>query len=198
RRPVLRQDSARDRIRDPHDQGEALIMADRLAVMKDGRILQTGRPEDIIYSPSDAWVAGFVGMDTVLSGTVVSRQQEFAVVEVGSRLIKAVLPPGVTGRVRIGIRPEEVMLSRAFEPAGQPRQRAAANGPSAGPKPNENVFRGRITEVTPQGLLLKIQLDCEFPLASLIPNELMSGVGFRPGQVIDASFDPNAVCLIAD
>lgn len=44
-----------------HDQGEALSMADEVAVMRDGVIIQSGRPELVYATPRDAWVAGFVG-----------------------------------------------------------------------------------------------------------------------------------------
>src|SRR5690606_9421826 len=42
-----------------HDQGEALSMADRVAVMRDGRIRQLGTPEEVYRRPADAWVARF-------------------------------------------------------------------------------------------------------------------------------------------
>jgi putative spermidine/putrescine transport system ATP-binding protein len=49
-----------------HDQGEALSMADRVAVFKDGRIVQVGTPEDIYYRPECPFVADFVGSSNVL------------------------------------------------------------------------------------------------------------------------------------
>jgi iron(III) transport system ATP-binding protein len=51
-----------------HDQEEALSLADRLAVMRDGRIVQCGAPEDVYARPADRWSAGFVGEVNVLSG----------------------------------------------------------------------------------------------------------------------------------
>jgi iron(III) transport system ATP-binding protein len=44
-----------------HDPEEAMFMADRIAVMRDGRILQVGPPADLYYAPTDAFVAGFFG-----------------------------------------------------------------------------------------------------------------------------------------
>ncbi len=49
-----------------HDQGEALSMADRVAVFNDGRIMQLGSPEDIYYRPAVPFVADFVGSSNVL------------------------------------------------------------------------------------------------------------------------------------
>ena len=51
-----------------HDQEEALSLADRLAVMRAGRIVQTGAPEEVYGRPADRWAAGFLGEVNVLSG----------------------------------------------------------------------------------------------------------------------------------
>jgi len=51
-----------------HDQAEALSMADRVAVMHDGRVLQSGRPDEVYGRPATPWVAGFVGDSSFLPG----------------------------------------------------------------------------------------------------------------------------------
>src|SRR5210317_171109 len=56
-----------------HDQGEALSMADRVAVFNDGRIMQLGSPEDIYYRPAVPFVADFVGSSNVLPPEFVKR-----------------------------------------------------------------------------------------------------------------------------
>jgi len=55
-----------------HDQGEALSMADRVAVFNEGRIVQIGTPEDIYYRPESPFVADFVGSSNVLPPTFVA------------------------------------------------------------------------------------------------------------------------------
>ncbi len=54
-----------------HDQDEALSLADRIVVLRDGRIVQTGTPTDIYDRPADAFVAGFVGRANLLQARVV-------------------------------------------------------------------------------------------------------------------------------
>ena len=49
-----------------HDQGEALAMSDRLAVMNDGRVEQLGAPDDVYDSPATSFVAGFIGKTNLL------------------------------------------------------------------------------------------------------------------------------------
>ncbi|WP_408907219.1 ABC transporter ATP-binding protein [Streptomyces cavernicola] len=53
-----------------HDQGEAFALADRVVVMRDGRIAQSGTPLDVWQRPADAFVARFLGFDNVTPGTV--------------------------------------------------------------------------------------------------------------------------------
>jgi iron(III) transport system ATP-binding protein len=54
-----------------HDREEAFSVADRIALMRDGAIVQTGRPEDLYYAPSCRWSAEFVGAGNVVRGPVV-------------------------------------------------------------------------------------------------------------------------------
>src|ERR1051326_3710936 len=53
-----------------HDQGEALTMSDRIAVMNDGLVEQLGSPPDIYEHPRTRFVAGFIGTSNLLAGTV--------------------------------------------------------------------------------------------------------------------------------
>ena len=53
-----------------HDQSEALVLSDRVAVMSAGRFEQIGTPQELYYAPHTAFVAGFVGANNRLSGTV--------------------------------------------------------------------------------------------------------------------------------
>jgi spermidine/putrescine transport system ATP-binding protein len=60
-----------------HDQEEALVMSDRLAVMSDGRVEQIGAPEDIYERPATRFVAGFIGTSNVVDTEVVGRDGRF-------------------------------------------------------------------------------------------------------------------------
>ena len=55
-----------------HDQDEALSMADRIAVMRDGRLVQVAPPREMYDRPADAYVAGFIGRANLLDGRVVT------------------------------------------------------------------------------------------------------------------------------
>ena len=53
-----------------HDQEEALVMADRMAILRDGKLLQAGTPEEIYEEPTDRFVANFIGIMTFLDGEI--------------------------------------------------------------------------------------------------------------------------------
>ena len=94
-----------------HDQDEALSMADRIVVMRDGLIRQVGRPEDLYERPSHPDVADFMGFRNRLPGRVVAQEAGRAEVEVaGARLVGALREPVATGGPAIvSIRPEDLV-----------------------------------------------------------------------------------------
>ncbi len=81
-----------------HDQGEALTMSDRIAVMSEGRVEQIGSPEEIYNSPASLFVAGFIGSANMLPGEVVARDGDDTVVELDERGHRA--RPNVVSRIR--------------------------------------------------------------------------------------------------
>jgi iron(III) transport system ATP-binding protein len=97
-----------------HDQTEALSMSNVVAVMKDGRIVQSGRPREIYRRPASAFVATFVGRTNLFDARVLGPARTagaFALeTEVGP--VEAVCPDGVRDgeRVSVSIRPEDVRL----------------------------------------------------------------------------------------
>lgn len=80
-----------------HDQGEALSMADRVAVFNEGRIVQVGSPEDIYYRPEVRFVADFVGSSNVLPTEMTGAAGPAALRPEALRLADAGVPAVVTG-----------------------------------------------------------------------------------------------------
>ena len=93
-----------------HDQEEALVMADRIAVMYNGRFEQVGTPAEIYHSPATAFVAGFVGSMNVLPGVLSTDGTAQTIgcrVPVRAAASVATLNPGP---VDVFVRPEELRL----------------------------------------------------------------------------------------
>ena len=104
-----------------HDQGEALSMSDRVAVMSEGRIRQVGTPEEIYRRPADRFVAGFVGDVNRLPGRLLGLDGATALVEAGAcRLTVPAAPlaglaPGA--EVELFLRPEQLGTALPGTPA---------------------------------------------------------------------------------
>ncbi|KQT87930.1 ABC transporter ATP-binding protein [Aurantimonas sp. Leaf443] len=98
-----------------HDQEEAMTMADRISVMREGRIEQVAVPETIYEAPASRYVAGFVGSVNLIDGTVEERRGgALRIAASGGQTLQVESPldltPG-TG-VAFAIRPEKLRLSR--------------------------------------------------------------------------------------
>jgi len=108
-----------------HDQAEAMIMGDRIAVMKQGRIQQVGNPFDLYWRPSTAFVAGFIGPRGMnfFQGTLLRVENDACFVEASAgangsqRPLQArcpkdhplLIPPNKEGqKVILGVRPEHI------------------------------------------------------------------------------------------
>ncbi|MEH2472720.1 putative spermidine/putrescine transport system ATP-binding protein [Nitrobacteraceae bacterium AZCC 2161] len=102
-----------------HDQGEALSLSDRLAVMSEGRIRQLGTPEEIYRRPCDRFVASFVGDANVLRGRLDGLDGAEAIVGLGAARVKVPAAPlrGVapTAPVDLFVRPEQLRVVEAGE-----------------------------------------------------------------------------------
>jgi spermidine/putrescine transport system ATP-binding protein len=96
-----------------HDQGEALTMSDRIAVMNDGAIEQLGTPREIYEHPASRFVAGFIGTSNLLGGEVAEVSAERAVIGHGQdgRVIVPLrpgLPVAEGDRLELTVRPEKI------------------------------------------------------------------------------------------
>ena len=124
-----------------HDQMEAYSLADKIAVINKGVILEIGSPEKIFTSPRNAFVAEFVGFENIFKGKA-RREGDITVVDIGSVEIVASEP--AEGEVIAAIRPEEIVLSL------KPVETSA-----------RNVIKGRITEIVPETYIVKLRVDVD-------------------------------------
>ena len=101
-----------------HDQTEAMTMADRIVVLRDGHIEQVGTPLDLYHRPRNAFVAGFLGSPkmNLLAGTVRRAEGGRVTVECsGGATVDAEVEPGTLregDKVTVGIRPEHLTVGR--------------------------------------------------------------------------------------
>ncbi|MEO9337506.1 ABC transporter ATP-binding protein [Mesorhizobium sp. SB112] len=107
-----------------HDQGEALSMSDRIAVMSAGHIRQIAGPDEIYRRPADRFVASFVGDANILKGTLTAKRGDAAEVAIGDA--KWVVPGApfagstVNDEIDVFIRPEHFAIGKRTVPGSLP------------------------------------------------------------------------------
>jgi putrescine transport system ATP-binding protein len=148
-----------------HDQEEAMIMADRIAVMQDGRFLQVGRPGEIYETPNCLFVAGFIGDVNLFKGTVEVDQPDHVVIDTPE--CRHFVSHGITGtlgmQVSIALRPEKICLQE-HEPTIEQRESAAEHGHNCATGTIEGVaYFGKFT-------LFHVRLDSGMALKALREN----------------------------
>jgi multiple sugar transport system ATP-binding protein len=114
-----------------HDQSEALVLSDRIGIMRDGALLQVGDPHEVYARPADVFVARFIGSPSinVLSGDVRADGSDLLIevpgVGEGAGALRRRLDGAAAGAVRstlanghvaVGVRPEDLTIHRAQAP----------------------------------------------------------------------------------
>lgn len=138
-----------------HDQGEALSLADQVAVMVAGQFLQVAPPAEVYLTPADPRVAAFIGHATLLPGEVLAGGRgQCALGELALR------PGAATGPARFAVRSEQVQVRPATEPGGA---------------------AGRVLDVSFFGhdATIRIRLDSGAQIAARTPAETVPGAGDR-------------------
>ena len=157
-----------------HDQEEALTLSDRVAVMRNGVIEQTGAPRDIYERPRTEFVAGFLGASNFIDGTVVARDGADAVLETAGGRVPVAADAAIIGRnVRIAVRPERVRVHRGSERGLPARVR-------------DIIYRGPITHLyldSAAGLLLSYRQNA-------------GSEQWRAGEEVRCDWDPDSGIVI--
>ena len=96
-----------------HDQEEALAISDRIAVMKDGHIMQIGTPAEIYAKPQNPFVAGFIGVSNFLDCAV---EKDGMTTIKGELKIRVPLRKAYTGAAKLSARPEQLFFSKEGMP----------------------------------------------------------------------------------
>ncbi len=156
-----------------HDQEEALVLSDRVAVMNRGHIEQVDTTLAIYEQPRTLFVADFIGESNALPAEVI----EGTAVRCGGAVLRARALPAeraAGGRVHVVVRPEKVVLT------------------APGESRLENRLRGTIREIVFQGTSLRYMVDVGLPqpLAVHVPNAEPAALAgrFEPGDSVDAAW----------
>ena len=166
-----------------HDQIEAMTLADRIVIMRDGRIEQLGTPLEVFHQPASTFVAGFIGTPTMnLLELALIRHNGAAALGL-TDTDKIVLAAGDTqnlgqhDRLIVGLRPDDITITSAHE---------------AAPSSSTSTVRGRVLVAEPLGNTTQI-------IAQVGNRELvgMSDGRYVPsaGEAVNLTFDPTRLHL---
>jgi iron(III) transport system ATP-binding protein len=95
-----------------HDQKEALSVADRMAVLKDGKVIQTGTPAELYHQPSSSFVADFLGQTNLIPGRIAQRNGKLLQVQTPLGLFRVTGEASLPDDIKVSIRPEQIHLAR--------------------------------------------------------------------------------------
>lgn len=162
-----------------HDMSQGQRLAGRIGVLMNGEILQVGSPSEIFSSPGSREVAEFVGVENILDGVVVGWDDGLVNIRVDGGTIQAVSEYAAGDRVHVLLRPEDVTfkLSKDISSA-------------------RNIFSGRIAKITPVEPLVRIEVDCGFPLLGVVTKMSAQQLGLAVGKQVYASFKATAIHVI--
>jgi len=162
-----------------HGMSQVQRLADTIGVLMKGELLQVGSPAEVFCSPVSGEVAGFVGIGNILSGEIAAKDGDLAIVEVNGNSIQVVTEVPVGKKIDLVIGPENITFALTRDPSSA-----------------RNVFRGRITVMTELGTLVRIKVDCGFPLFGVLTVKSARELGFEIGKSIFANFKATAVHII--
>jgi tungstate transport system ATP-binding protein len=162
-----------------HDMPQGHRLADRVGVLINGELVQTGSSREVFTSPRNREVAEFVGVENIIDGVIVSSEERVVTIESGGRLIEAISDYALGEKVSVCIRPEDITLALT-------RLSSSAR----------NSFEGEITWVVAMGPLARVEVDCGFPLVALVTRRSAEEMGLTKGKRIYATFKATAAHVI--
>ena len=156
-----------------HDQAEAVVLGDRIGVMRDGKLLQMAPPDEIYNRPADLFVANFTGASNEMAGRLAAN----GVVEIGGHRMQVTSMQALAAgdAVRIAVRPESIALGR---------------------RDAVNTFRGRVLDCRYLGT--QTVYDIELFGGRLEALELGTATRHQIGSEIDVSLPPPACWAYPD
>ncbi len=167
-----------------HDMLQGQRLADRIGVIIDGRLVQTGSAAEIFYQPNGKDIARLVGIDAITGGVVTENTGGHALIRVKDACFEVLTDLKQGQRAALYIRPEEVILT----PAGESPVKSSVR----------NQLFGRIKKILPSGPFVRITVDCGFPLIALITRRSCTELGFTVGSAVLAGVKATAIHVLPD
>ena len=163
-----------------HDQDEALMVADGVAIVNEGRVVTCGDADTIMGLPSDDWTAAFLGVEEPQDGLVAVSADGLVEIACGDVHIVVTGEAPVGAAVQFAVRPEDVLLFEA--------------GAQLPPTTARNQLAARVVSCRGRGSVNHAVLDVEgMRLAASVSRAATSDLSIEPGRRVLAVFKATAV-----
>jgi molybdopterin-binding protein len=165
-----------------HELDQVVSLGDRMAIMVDGRIAQQGPVDEVMSQPRSDIVAQTVGVANVFAGTVLSRDESIATIDIGGAQIVGNLDFGSQTHVRVFVPAEAITLIATDESRGLDSAR--------------NRWAGDVTEMIEMARLIEVVVDIGVPLRVFVTRGSVEQMGLQPGVSVIASVKASAVRVV--
>lgn len=162
-----------------HDMSQGQRLAGGIGVIINGEVLQIGSPSDIFSTPKNKEVAQFVGVENILSGVIVRRDDNLVTIDVSGNIIQAISDYSIGKEVHALIRPEDITLALKKDASSA-----------------RNTFEGRIAKIFTVGALVRVEVACGFPLLAVITKRSAEDLNLTVDKRVYASFKATAIHII--
>jgi len=153
-----------------HSFEETISLGDRVGVMLDGKLVQVGNVREVFSKPASEEVAKFLGFENIIEGTAEGKKLKAGSIEIE-------LPVEAEGKIRVGLRPEDIILST--EPI-----RSSAR----------NEFKGIVESIEELGPLVRVRLSLGgLELVAFITRSSMLELGIEKGKEVYVGFKASAL-----
>jgi molybdate/tungstate transport system ATP-binding protein len=161
-----------------HDQMEGFSLAERVAIIRNGQIIQVGDPKQVVGNPKDESTARLLGYENVYNAKLDKRSEDVSVVSVGGFVMR------VGGIVKneiccVGVRPEDVIVSR--EPPASDRL---------------NVAKGVIVDYVDLGPIVTVDVDVGLLIKAAVAKRQYLEMCLDQSDEVWLSFAPEAVKIL--
>lgn len=191
-----------------HDCIEALSLADRIAVMQSGRILQVGKPKEVYYQPENSFVAGFIGESNFVNGIIQEITPDGLLnlkTDIGDIIAqKPVFPVQVGQSVVCSIRPETTQIMKEEVPFDSAQDKRGKREETASFIPVErssiisHAFPAEIVSASFQGEQEQIVFRLSNGLEWKVVVTESKAISVKPKEQIIVSFKPEDVIILKD
>ena len=163
-----------------HNFEEVFSLADRVAVMNDGKIVQEGCPEEVFRRPNCEMIANFVGVENLFKGICIEMGGISEIEVEGLTIVSTACSnegEEISGReVFASVRPEEILLSKG------PLDSSARNS-----------FQGVVEDVVDAGMVVKVWVDVGIPFVAILTRQGYQEMALKRGDSVYLTFKASSV-----